>query len=654
MNRRFPRAVCCLFLLALLPQVSSADTDTLWTRVFDPLGAGGYGEPVGIVVEDTHSVYMVGTYPSSLDGDPTITTVRFRQDGTLAWYDQLVCNRGAHARDIRLHPHGGVVVTGDDPVEGLWSRIRTVRYDSAGNRTWEREFSADSNHTAAFALAVDHHGNSFVGGSSEDAGGDGNLVVLKYDVTGGLAWEAWYDDTAYRADDWASAVAVDSAGSVYAAGPSNVRVGNSATDVGLLLKFTPQGDLAWKRHYLSPDTQATRPLALEVDSAGDVYMLSTASQGLPACAAVLCKYGSGGNEHWTRRWQDPGRFTVAKALAVDDSCNAYVLASPAGGSNSDDVVVLKYRPDGDTAWTAWFADSLYDRPNDLALSPSKGLYVCGLKSEPSEARPALMLRFDDTGRLTGSHQLQYGEGIALGVNEAGRAFVAGMLDIAPSAGREWGLVTYTETGDAHDVGCVAIVAPKGRADSGTAVTPVAWVHNYGTITESYPVRMSIGASYEQVVQVTGHPPRQDVRVEFPDWTPTMGNFAVVCSTGLSNDPRRDNDALHGSVQVGPPGIAEGNPGPGSGALLAGASTLRLGKHARIGFTVARPCRVSLSVFDIQGRRTSVLFSGRCNMGRHVLGWDGTDATGRPVGPGIYYVRLQAGQSKSTMKLALVP
>ncbi len=105
-------------------------------------------------------------------------------------------------------------------------------------------------------------------------------------------------------------------------------------------------------------------------------------------------------------------------------------------------------------------------------------------------------------------------------------------------------------GVTHDVGCSFIVAPTGTVDSGTVVAPACSVANYGSSSETYTVRMKIGAGYNQAVTVTNHPAGTRRYVAFPSWTAlTRGTNPVSCSTELSGDASPANDKKSDSVLV---------------------------------------------------------------------------------------------------------
>jgi len=100
----------------------------------------------------------------------------------------------------------------------------------------------------------------------------------------------------------------------------------------------------------------------------------------------------------------------------------------------------------------------------------------------------------------------------------------------------------------HDVGVKRIMSPITSADSGSSVVPACSVYNYGSNTESYPVRMRIGTKYNMTANVTNHPAGTAMYVEFPSWTvEERGQLAVTCSTELATDDVLNNDRATGLV-----------------------------------------------------------------------------------------------------------
>ncbi len=76
--------------------------------------------------------------------------------------------------------------------------------------------------------------------------------------------------------------------------------------------------------------------------------------------------------------------------------------------------------------------------------------------------------------------------------------------------------------------------------------------------------------------------------------------------------------------------------------LRGIAPNPFAPHTTVSFELAARGPAELAVYDTRGRRVRRLAEATLAAGRHALPWDGTDDAGRPVGSGVYFVRLRAG------------
>ena len=79
----------------------------------------------------------------------------------------------------------------------------------------------------------------------------------------------------------------------------------------------------------------------------------------------------------------------------------------------------------------------------------------------------------------------------------------------------------------------------------------------------------------------------------------------------------------------------------------------LSPTAEFQFTLSRSGPVSLSVYDLHGRRLAVLVEGRFGVGKSEVVWDRTNDAGNTIGPGVYFARLTAGDFYATRKMVLL-
>jgi len=74
------------------------------------------------------------------------------------------------------------------------------------------------------------------------------------------------------------------------------------------------------------------------------------------------------------------------------------------------------------------------------------------------------------------------------------------------------------------------------------------------------------------------------------------------------------------------------------------------RSSSLRFNLPEPQHVSILLFGVDGRLVRELVNGAFGSGRHAAYWDGSDRAGRAVAPGIYFARVVAGASQTTLRL----
>jgi glucose/arabinose dehydrogenase len=103
--------------------------------------------------------------------------------------------------------------------------------------------------------------------------------------------------------------------------------------------------------------------------------------------------------------------------------------------------------------------------------------------------------------------------------------------------------------------------------------------------------------------------------------------------------------------AGPPAAVDGV-APGGLRLAAPRPNPARGE-AEFAFTLPVAAEVDLAVYDAAGRRVAELAHGPRAAGEHRLRWDGRDAGGRRLPPGVYHARLRAGAECRQQALVLL-
>ncbi len=80
--------------------------------------------------------------------------------------------------------------------------------------------------------------------------------------------------------------------------------------------------------------------------------------------------------------------------------------------------------------------------------------------------------------------------------------------------------------------------------------------------------------------------------------------------------------------------------------------LRSGPIARV-TSLPERMKVTLAVYDVQGKRVRTLVDAMLEEGRQERVWDGKDSRGRPAASGVYFYRLETADQKLTRKMLLL-
>ncbi len=73
----------------------------------------------------------------------------------------------------------------------------------------------------------------------------------------------------------------------------------------------------------------------------------------------------------------------------------------------------------------------------------------------------------------------------------------------------------------------------------------------------------------------------------------------------------------------------------------------------ISYDVPNESYITITIYDLMGRRVNELMSKRVSAGKHTVIWNGTDANNNPVASGMYLYQLKSGDFVETRKLLLL-
>ncbi len=227
----------------------------------------------------------------------------------------------------------------------------------------------------------------------------------------------------------------------------------------------------------------------------------------------------------------------------------------------------------------------------------------------------------------------------------------------------------------HDAAVREITSPEVTREPdtvdispGESFTPAAIIANTGYYAEPYGgARFAVTCEIKRVSSgdIVYH---SDVTIDFLNWrgndvgdpwtmevvfptswtVPDEEYYRMEVRVELDNDQCALNNAK--IVHINPPvGIEETLP---ERFELSAVKPNPFMENALVEFAVPYKAFVSLKVYDASGKVVKVLHNGDAQAGYHRIVWDGRDDNGRMLPAGIYFIRMESKEFRTTRKVIL--
>lgn len=447
--RRLALAAALLVSVGGTAPAYSAGGDILWQRS-DALA--GKQEPKAMAADSRGNTVMTGYQSISGGINDDYYTIKLKADGSIAWRATFDKAGGQdQATAIVIDGADNVIVTGF-AWNGLNNDIHTVKYDGAtGAVLWQHTLNGAANgNDYGTAITVDGLNNVYIGGYSQDAGGNNTFIIAKYAPTGpnpdgSPAWTTIADG---------AVMGINRVNSIAAGGGIVAVTGQTwngtAMDM-LTVALNSSGERVWERRYSTGSGLSCIGRYVKFDNAGNVIITGSAENGLDvdiytakyngATGAIMWEKtcngayddepnglaigtngsvyvtgytwtltaqhdfytvkldGATGDIIWQKNFNSTNGnddITSATGIVVDPVGDLFVTGYTVADKNYD-FQTIKYKKDnGNLLWQASFNGTAgkNDRPVGIALSPTGEVLVGGWTDTASNDLDVHVLKYD--------------------------------------------------------------------------------------------------------------------------------------------------------------------------------------------------------------------------------------------------------------------
>ncbi|MEA3373957.1 MAG: SBBP repeat-containing protein [Campylobacterota bacterium] len=332
-------------------------------------------------------------------GESNPVTVTFRVHEWTAQYGNVKKDIGV---GVAAGGDGSVYVTGTtwDAIDGVsaigFIDVFVTKFDRDGNRLWTRLYGTSSVDIPT-DIAVDMEGNAYIAGYAAGSlhgqhyKGNFDAFIIKID---GLGTRKWTRMLGSSDVEQANTIELDSAGNVYIAGSTFGRLGAASygSEDMFVAHYSSEGNQVWVKQFGSAGNEYAKELSVKED--GTLYLAGESNSDLAGTSVigdtdiVLVKYNPLGEYAWTKRF-GTNEYDKFSGMVIDSRGDLYLAGNTLGyfgeifGRGDDqELYVIKVDGEGHTLWQNTYGSSQYDSLNQIGIDTNDRLYLVG-KTEGS-------------------------------------------------------------------------------------------------------------------------------------------------------------------------------------------------------------------------------------------------------------------------------
>jgi hypothetical protein len=342
----------------------------LWAARYDSTNSP-MAAPSGLVLDNSNNVIITGN----------ALTVKYDVDGNQDWTAPY------SGSSLAVDTNGNVGIT------GFGTSFNTVMIGPSGSNLWLQTFPSPCESVLGQVVLSDLSGNFYVAGSYPTSCENGvveyELLLIKYGENGSQIWTSTYGAIGGFAQ--VAGVVLDGAGNIY----GDVNFVN--VQPYTVLKWNASGGLTWSSSLNQGAVSAVHCLVIDRNSnvvfTGQVPYQFT---GFFSFTYGTFKVNVSGAAVWTNNYpQPPFGSSVANAIAVDLANNLYVTGYSPGTNSANDIVTIKYDPNGNQIWLQRYTSPGNGNAagNAIAVDNNGNVYVAGYDTTTAGGTEMVLIKY---------------------------------------------------------------------------------------------------------------------------------------------------------------------------------------------------------------------------------------------------------------------
>jgi len=504
---------------------------------------------------------------------------------------------------------GNIYVVGRTANYGTSSDFIVTSLNDNGDTNWIYLYNPMNLEDIPFAVEYGLDHNIYVAGFSSAPITYSDFTVLSLTTDGDTNWTYRHDGPGTIEDyDMACAIAYGLDGNIYAGGSSNARIGGGDFFV---VSLSAAGDTNWTYRHGDTLLSGGRVRAIEYGADGNVYAAGSNYYVGSHYDFFVVSLSTTGDTNWTYSYSGALDYDAAYSVAYGQDGNIYVAGYTSETDSLWFFTVVSLTDEGDENWVFRYPSEIIYifRPEDIIVyGLDNNIYAAGKCMLPGESEDFFVVSLSTAGDTNWIYR---------------RNGKANDRDYANE-------IVYGSDGNIYAAGtiCDEIRGPDFAVVSLSADGTENWVYTYSAL-QIYRLDEAHSIDYGS-----------DGSIYAAGSGSQAGSFWNYDFTVVSLEPGT--------------GVGETN-NDYTKLIRLDAMPNPFSKLTDIVFGIEHSAkRIELSIYDATGRLIKY-FLPPCSelSGSTSVVWDGTDAVGKQVPAGVYFVKLEADDWRASEKLLLI-
>lgn len=279
---------------------------------------------------------------------------------------------------------GGYAFVGYVEEEGTGKQVALGRIDEEGGFLWLRTWGGPGEDWGWDLRETDDGGFLIVGFTSGTEKGDEDLFLARTDDSGELLWERRYGGEKDE-EAWALELLRDGGAILVAQTESD---GAGREDV-YLVRTDAEGAVVWSRTVGGPGTDRVFAITPTADGRFAVTGISQETADAPIDVYVL-SFDEDGEVAWQKRYGGRARDVGHGIAALPDGDLLVTGYGASWANESNDIYLLKLRPDGEIRWRRTFGGPADERAMMSGVAHDGRIVVVGYVDQGVGPDPLLI------------------------------------------------------------------------------------------------------------------------------------------------------------------------------------------------------------------------------------------------------------------------